>query len=304
MAVDSPDHHASGVWVCSPGNSNILGGVKFTAQGARILFWLLVIRIVVGRDWPRIVGLRRPGGEHLAIVLLSFPAMVVLGNALYGALKYVLPSITELWDIPGMEEMVKLFNSWPWFFAVLVIGLGPGISEELWCRAFLGRGLVGHYGVVLGVLYASFFFGLIHIDPLQGTMAMFVGAWLHFVYLTTRSLWMPMLLHFLNNSLAVVANRSESLTKMEGQVQGNQVLIVLTSLALLVSAGWALYRSRVRLEPAEDVGADWTPEYGGVAHPPSQSTRAVIRPFPGWLALSLCAGWCAGLLAVLLLHGG
>ena len=75
-----------------------------------------------------------------------------------------------------MEAMVKEFRTWPWQFGVLVIGLGPGLSEELWCRGFLGRGLVEHYGVILGVLLTSFLFGLIHGDPHQGTMAMLMGA--------------------------------------------------------------------------------------------------------------------------------
>lgn len=285
------------------GMSIIIAAVMFATQVVTVLFSWAVIRLVVGRDWPRILGLRRPGTGHLILVLLSFPAMVVLGNVVYGGLKEILPGLGDEEGTSMMEEMVKLFNTWPWAFAVLVIGVGPGIGEELWCRGFLGQGLVGRHGVVLGVLLSSFFFGIIHIIPAQAVMAMIVGVWLHFVYLTTRSLWVPILLHFLNNSLAVVANRSEFLTKMEGRAQDNQVLVLLAALALLASAAWALYQSRVRLEPAQDEKTDWTPEYEGASHPPQQSTRAVVRPFPGWLALSLCAGCSAALLAVLL-HAG
>src|SRR3954468_23799191 len=117
-----------------------------------------------------------------------------------------MPSLSDT-GLGGMEEMEKAFGSWPVLLGVFLIGVLPGIGEELWCRGFLGRGLVGTHGVVLGILGTSFLFGLIHVDPCQGTMAMLMGVGLHVVYQLTRSLWMPMLLHFLNNSLAVVMAR-------------------------------------------------------------------------------------------------
>src|SRR5262249_9404020 len=110
--------------------------------------------------------------------------------------------------VPGlpldMEQMMGLIQQWPMWFAVSSIAVGPAIAEELWCRAFLGRGFVGRYGVFFGVLLTSIFFGAIHVDPHQGTAAIFMGLILHYTYLVTRSLWVPMLLHFTNNALAVV----------------------------------------------------------------------------------------------------
>ena len=31
-----------------------------------------------------------------------------------------------------------MIGYWPWYLGVLIIGIGPGIGEELFCRAFLG----------------------------------------------------------------------------------------------------------------------------------------------------------------------
>src|SRR5262249_17275725 len=120
---------------------------------------------------------------------------------------------------PGfdMEELEKMFSGWPLPLAVLLIGAMPGLSEELWCRAYLGRGLGGQRGYVLGVLQTSLLFGLIHGDPCQGTMALLMGVMLHYVYLMTRSLLAPMLLHFLNNSLAVTLSRLPELAEVAGE---------------------------------------------------------------------------------------
>jgi membrane protease YdiL (CAAX protease family) len=243
---------------------------------------LLVIRLVVGPDWPRRLALRRPGLIHSALVVLSLPALVLLGNLTYEILRSVLhlPSFSDL-GLGGMEEMVKVFNKWPWGLAVLVIGLGPGIGEELWCRGFLGRGLVGRYGVFWGVLASSFFFGLIHVDPCQGTMAMIMGLWLHFVYLTTRSLLAPMFLHFCNNSLAVVASRLPLL----GQIEDNAIdipwYVFAAAAVLLAAVAYALYQSRARLAPANGEGPDfWQPPYPSVEYPPPGSGTTVVHPRP------------------------
>jgi hypothetical protein len=172
---------------------------------------------------------------------------------------------------------------------VLVIGAGPGIGEELWCRGFLGRGLVGRYGWLLGVVFTSFYFGFIHIDPAQGLYAMLVGLCLHFVYLTTRSLWVPMLLHTLNNSLSVVVTRIPQLKEFDSAPgTAFPVAVFVSAAVLLVAVGWALYQSRARLVAAAGEAA-WRSLYPGVEYPPPDSDTRVAHPRPSWAA-ALAAG--------------
>jgi membrane protease YdiL (CAAX protease family) len=249
---------------------------------------LVVIRFVVGSDWKRQLAVRRPSWWQVLLVLLSFPAVLYLGSGVYLLARRWLPGLEKLGiDVDVMKEMVELFRSWPWWFAVPVIGLGPGIGEELWCRGFLGRGFVGRYGVIPGILLTSFFFGAIHVDPHQGTMAMIMGLFLHYVYLTTRSLWMPMLLHFLVNSTSVVADKlhMEDVDTAPEQIPW---VVYVGSALLLASVAWALYRSRTRLAVLTETGmSPWRPEFPGVEYPPAGSFPIIKRPWPGWLASGL-----------------
>jgi membrane protease YdiL (CAAX protease family) len=250
------------------------------------LSWL-VIRLVVGRDWKRQLALRRPGLAHTLLVLAGFPAMWLLGNLSYYVLRHYL-------RVPGffMEDAMTLFARWPLGFTILVIGLGPGIGEELWCRGFLGRGLVGNYGVVFGVVAASFFFGLLHLDPCQGGMAMVLGLWLHFVYLTTRSLLLPMLLHFLNNSLSVsvsvLASGLSEAQALDSDPQSVPVPLCLATLFLLAGVAYALYQSRTRLavKSPEQIFL-WHPPFEGVECPPADSGMRVVNPPPSLAAVAL-----------------
>jgi uncharacterized protein len=262
---------------------NVALGVAFlTTELLVIGFSLLIIRLVIGRDWKRQLALRWPSLSHTLLALAGFPAMVLLANIAYDVLRRILhvPSLADF-GMTGMEEMVQIFSKWPWGFAVLVIGLGPGIGEELWCRGFLGRGLIGNYGVVFGILTTSFFFGLIHLDPCQGTMAMVMGLWLHFVYVTTRSLLLPMLLHTLNNSLGVLITRIPQLQTIEVQPSDVPWIVYASALLLLLGVAYALYHSRAWLA---DVSPEqllvWRPAFEGVEYPPADSGMHVVHPMP------------------------
>jgi membrane protease YdiL (CAAX protease family) len=256
---------------------------------ALIGFGLLALRLVVGRDWTRRVALRRPSLIQFLFVLAGFPCLAILGNVSYALLRAAgVPSISDL-KLTGMEEAIQLFNQWPWAFAVLVIGVGPGIGEELWCRGFLGQGLVGRYGVVVGVLLSSFFFGFIHLDPCQGAMAALMGIFLHFVYLTTRSLWMPMLLHFLNNSVAVFTPRVQWLNDLDLPPAQVPAALYVTAALLLAAVIYGLMASRSRLVGMDGGPPAWQPSYPGVEFPPPGSGTVVERPNPGLLPLLLVA---------------
>ena len=284
-AVNNPD-----VLVSSKGMSIALAVAFLATELIVIGFSCLILRLVVGRDWWRRIGLHRlPRLSHVLVVLAAFPAMVLLANIAYAVFRLGLPSLGSIKGMAGLEQMVQVFSSWPAVFAVLVIGIGPGIGEELWCRGFLGRGLIAQHGAWLGVLFSSFFFGLIHIDPCQGAMAMLMGLWLHFTYLMTGSLWVPMLLHFLNNSLAVLAARIpglESLDKPE-TLPGH---LLIATVVLMTLAGYALYRSRAHLGRDEHFlhGVSGTDHaVGGVVLPRQHSWLGLAALLAGFVYFCL-----------------
>jgi membrane protease YdiL (CAAX protease family) len=256
------------------------------AQVAGIIFSLIALRLVAGRDWYRQVALARPGLAHFFLVLIGFPALPILASGAYLVAKRFLPGMESL-GLPGMEQAVSQFREWPWVLSVLIVGVGPGLAEELWCRAFLGRGLVGNYGLIFGVLFTSMFFGLIHIDPVQGTMAALMGIVLHYSYITTRSLMVPMLLHFLNNSLSVIASHiSGDVGKEVEKIDSSEWMpwyVYAAAGFLLIAVGWSLYQSRARLVKQFREGlTPWQPPFPGVALPPPGSDHVVVRPWPHW----------------------
>ncbi|MFO0841641.1 MAG: CPBP family intramembrane glutamic endopeptidase [Gemmataceae bacterium] len=241
---------------------------------------LVCLRILAGRDWHRQVALRPPSAGHVLLTFAIVPAFMVLASAstyFFGEL-LGFPSLLKMvmGDLEGMTGPAMVI-------AAAIIGVLPAFSEEFWCRAFLGRGIVGKHGYVLGVLGTSFLFGAIHLDPVQGCMAMVLGVVMHYAYLTSRSLLVPMLLHFLNNTLAVALGGVETWQKVVPNKDLPAWPVLAAAGLLLLAVAYAFYQSRARLVTPE-AAEPWRPPYPGVVCPPPGSATAVLSP--GLSALS------------------
>ncbi len=246
-----------------------------TAQFVSLGMIALVLPRRIGPDWKRQLGVRRPSGLHVLLVLLIVPGFMLFADAVQAVFIWA----TGLKPPAAMAALNGIFKQFPWPLTVLAVALGPGVVEEFWFRGFLGRGLSARYGLVTGVLLTSLFFALAHLDPSQLLAFALMGAYLHFVYRTTRSIWPPILLHAMNNGTAVLLVMLLPPEKFE---QPTPIIVPLASLALLIFGSTALWTSRARVgrmegdEPArwdkwESDESTWKAEYPGVSAPPPEA---------------------------------
>jgi membrane protease YdiL (CAAX protease family) len=227
----------------------LLVGLAVIPLGTLALsYWAL--RQYAGPGWAGEIGLTRlPRFSQLVLTLIAVPAVGVLGETVFELAKKVVPSLEQLGDLPDAQTALRATTQWPWWLAVLLIGVGPGVGEELFCRGLLGRGLVGRYGLVAGVLVTSVLFGLLHVDPPHAVAAACIGVVLHLIYLLSRSLWLPILLHTANNSVAalMLPGRSWTLPGIAQLELAQQTWPVLTNTmaaGLLLAVLWAMYQCR------------------------------------------------------------
>lgn len=291
-----------------PGLANILRLIfsQVVMVGALGFVWL-VVRSIRNRDpKPDLAGSPLPVQGLVAALLAGVAILAAIGG--YQLAAQFIPPIAALGQLDKqMEEFVQNARSWTPWLAVLIVAGCPALSEELWCRAFLGRGLVGQYGLIPGILISSYFFGAMHVLPHQATMAMLMGIVLHYAYVTTRSLFVPMLLHFLNNACVVLG---EELSKYVGRVvalidtapQDIPLTLYAVSGVLATVVGYALFRSRARpLRLDCNTAPPWEPAFPGVALPPSSSGTTIDHPSPGLVTWGLVAGAFASFVAAFFL---
>lgn len=260
-----------------------------------LAFGVFVLRWRVGGSWKSRIALnRRPAGLHVALAVIGFPALLALATLVDTHLTSHVPSADQLlakaginFKFGGLDQMLALFQATPLPLALLAVAVLPGINEELWCRGYLGNGLSSRYSVWPTVLITSLLFGMLHVDPRQGTGAALLGVAIHFAYLATRSMWMAIGLHFANNATAVIHLNSKLefpvLQPYEEMAERTPWLFLCAALALFLPIAYAFWQTRGQLTRVRPEGTPWRPRGKNNAEiPPAESgievTHEPIRP--------------------------
>ena len=103
------------------------------------------------------------------------------------------------------ERMLRVNTFSGLLYNLLIIALIPAIGEELTFRGVLQQALVkGCKSVHLGVFLSAAIFSFIHFQFYGFLPRMFLGLLLGYMFYVTGSLWMSILMHFVNNGTAVV----------------------------------------------------------------------------------------------------
>lgn len=129
------------------------------------------------------------------------------------------------------------------FFSFLVIVVAAPILEELLFRGIILDGFLKRYSPVKAILFSSFLFGFIHLNPWQFVAAGLTGVLIGWVYYRTRSLTLAIIIHMTNNLSAFLMNRISGETTAENvnhslvEAYGDVTLVItITSLAILALA--------------------------------------------------------------------
>ena len=85
----------------------------------------------------------------------------------------------------------------------LLIVVAP-FAEELFFRGFLYQAFRNSFGVLPGALLSAVIFGAIHLEFFKLVQLAILGVILALLFEKTKSLWSPIMLHALNNTLAYI----------------------------------------------------------------------------------------------------
>ncbi len=277
-------------WMAGPDGRVATLLVVAATQFFGLAFSLLLLRLRCGKSWKRKIALTRlPFGIHGLLVLIGFPALLAVGATIEIPIEKYVPSIQQILDalninfkFDGSETLIPLLKHTPFLFAIFAIAIAPGICEEMFCRGFIAQGLGGRYSTWLVVVITSFLFGCLHMDPRQGLGAGLLGLAIHGSYVATRSMLVPMFIHFANNGMAVVHFNEglafPILTPLEETLKGAPALFVLSSVLFFSAVCYALYQTRCKLAPVEPGMPTWEPKgVSSVELPPPNSGTIVTH---------------------------
>ncbi len=251
---------------------------------------LLVVFIFYRWEAAAKIGVRGMSVFQWIFVLATVLPLAILASEVTNCAAEVVPTF-EVSGIAG-------FINQPAPLIFIAGCLLPGLGEEIYFRGFLSRGLVANHGLVWGTLFAAFLFGIVHVEPIQASGAFFIGIALQYLFLTTRSLAAPIVLHIANNALAFGVMKYPNILHVPGFTPGPDGTVVHTPIPLLLASVLVLvvifglfYQTRTRWMLPD---GEWWPGYVTAEQPPkSINAIAISAPPLPLLLLTGIAGYAA-----------
>ncbi|MFH5805024.1 lysostaphin resistance A-like protein [Alienimonas sp. DA493] len=257
------------------------------------LLTLGAFRLRIG-SWRKL-GLGLPSGPAAVVACLSLPAVMfactqwgALAGTAWSALCDAVPKLAALDEVSSLSAVNRLLRDVPLPALLLSAAVCPALAEELFCRGLIGRGLVARWGVIWGVGLTSILFCLLHVHPAHAGALLPIAVFLHVAYLSSRSLWLPVGLHFANNAAGLILGKAllarDALPDPHAAPAPNLALFVVAT-ALAGLACWAVWSVRAR--PVDGRGGEVVPRWPTVERPPAGSavrfvTRWQTAPLALW----------------------
>ena len=186
----------------------------------------------------------------LITVALSFATMVSADLPNYWNFKLTTasPAMKSFYDM--VTELLRQMTGGPLWSSFLLTAVFAPIFEEWLCRGMVLRGLLTKMKPVWAIVVSALFFALIHLNPWQALNAFIIGVVMGYVYYKTGSLWLTMLIHFVNNGTAVILSQIPSLQEVDFwmDMMPRTTYAVLYVLGLVLLAACLMAFRRIPLE--------------------------------------------------------
>ncbi|MBV1756277.1 MAG: CPBP family intramembrane metalloprotease [Dethiosulfatibacter sp.] len=177
----------------------IIQYMVFGLSPIAILWYLKAsIKDSLGIKAPSITGLF--GGFWVWIAAFS---LVIIYQLM------ITPYVSQAPTLVELEQQMKALSPLRLF---LIIALTPGVCEEILFRGFALRPLEKKLGPKWAVLITSLAFAIVHLDFIRLIPTFILGVAFGFVAVKTRSIFPSIILHTLNNSVAILFPYDKFLT--------------------------------------------------------------------------------------------
>lgn len=158
---------------------------------------------------------------HSALKLRPPPAAAMVAALLFGASTWILamrwmviqksflPVSPEVQE--AMSEALGWMDKVNPLTLVFFLALVPALCEELFFRGYALSGLTKSLGRIWAVLVVAIAFGLFHVSAQRMLITTGLGVLLGLLAIQFRSIWAPMLAHFMHNAISILRGHDEGL---------------------------------------------------------------------------------------------
>lgn len=198
-----------------------------------------------GFDPSATFSLRKPRGHHVWGGLLVMAGAIPLAWFLAWAQSFVIPIPVEM--LEAMSGWLVTDSVWRMLWLLVLVALIPAVAEEFLFRGPVLAGLRQGLPVWVAIAGSGLLFGLFHLSP-QTAFRFLPTAWLGvilaWIVFETRSIWMGVLLHFLNNATILLLSFLPVTREVASDVEQAPPWVLLPVALLLLGTGIHVTRRR------------------------------------------------------------
>ena len=207
-----------------------LVGMYYAAIGELLIVAVaLVIALITDKELSFVLPFRLPPVKMFVSSVGLYIGTLMLNGAVNTVTSRFIPDFAE-----RGEAVNNLATSMSPALAIITIAFLPAVCEEIFCRGFLLTSMKPLKNRVFVIIAVAVSFGLLHLDLYTFLPSALVGALFALITIKTGSLLIPMILHFANNSLSVIAAYA-------GAGAGTDASEVLSGLSVQATVGYVLF---------------------------------------------------------------
>ncbi|TAL70434.1 MAG: CPBP family intramembrane metalloprotease [Bacteroidetes bacterium] len=234
---------------------------KFLAylQGSAQLLLMFLPALIFSRFSPLTFKtlFRLESKPSLLIIILSLTGIIVLSlfetSYLFLQDKLIPEFLQEIYKTTekAIEDLYNQILGGNGFFdmmkALAIGAIIPALSEETLFRGMYQRSLEEDLKPSFAILISGLVFALVHLNPINIIPLLTIGLYLGVVAYGTKSLIIPIILHFLNNAVAVLVMYTPSLSQLDSQSYNlnipSAILMCVISFSFLIIISIVIYRN-------------------------------------------------------------
>ena len=140
------------------------------------------------------------------------------------------------------------------------------------------------YGIGFSIVASALIFGMAHMDFSTVVFAFVAGLVFGFLYAKTNNLWLPVIIHSLNNLIAVLGSHGEFLFGDMAYFVNNLLMLVPLGVGLVALVLLLVFKRGMFIGPR-------SPRYDGPAQPlgAGESAASIVRAPMFWVVVGLMA---------------
>lgn len=184
-----------------------LGGflqVKYQILGMALTqFMIIAFPLFFGyyikTDFAKTFSIRVPRLKDFLGGFILWIGVSIASLLLAQFILYLFPENMEVAE--ALSEFIT--GDYPFILSLLVFALLPAICEEALFRGFLMTAFKDKKAILRAIILSSLLFGVMHIDFIRIIPTTILGLALGYAVYCTGSIFIPMLMHFLNNGIVL-----------------------------------------------------------------------------------------------------